>query len=112
MEPSLTPCFGENKFTISARVYLMVFAVVILLPLHPAHAQPTQKVARIGYLSSTERNDDSVRAEAIRSALREIGYIEGQSLITEYRYAAGKLNRLPDLAAELVRLKVDIIVVA
>ncbi len=55
---------------------------------------------------------ESARAEAIRLALRELGYIEGQNIATEYRYAEGKLDRLPELAAELVRLKVDIIVVA
>ena len=55
---------------------------------------------------------ESARAEGIRLALRERGYIEGQNIATEYRYAEGKLDRLPELAAELVRLKVDIIVVA
>ena len=55
---------------------------------------------------------ESARAEAIRLALRERGHIEGQNIATEYRYAEGKLDRLPELAAELVRLKVDIIVVA
>ena len=51
-------------------------------------------------------------SEAIRLALRELGYIEGQNIAIEYRYAEGKRDRLPELAAELVRLKVDIIVVA
>ena len=55
---------------------------------------------------------ESARAEAIRLALRELGYIEGQNIAIEYRYAEGKLDRFPELAAELVRLKVDIIVVA
>ncbi len=55
---------------------------------------------------------ESTRAEAIRLALRERGYIEGQNIATEYRYTEGKNDRLPELAAELVRLKVDIIVVA
>ena len=55
---------------------------------------------------------ESTRSEAIRLALRELGYIEGQNIAIEYRYAEGKRDRLPELAAELVRLKVDIIVVA
>ncbi len=55
---------------------------------------------------------ESTRAEAIRLALRELGYIEGQNIAIEYRYAEGKRDREPELAAELVRLKVDIIVVA
>ena len=55
---------------------------------------------------------ESARSEAIRLALRELGYIEGQNIAIEYRYAEGKIDRLPELAAELVRLKVDVIVVA
>ena len=55
---------------------------------------------------------ESARSEGIRLALRELGYIEGQNIAIEYRYAEGKRDRLPELAAELVRLKVDIIVVA
>ena len=75
-------------------------------------AQQPKKVFRIGYLSSFEPATESTRAEGIRLALRELGYIEGQNIATEYRYAEGKRDRIPELAAELVRLKVDIIVVA
>ena len=78
----------------------------------PADAQQPNKVPRIGYLSSFEPASESARSEAIRLALRERGYIEGQNIATEYRYAEGKRDRYPELAAELVRLKVDIIVVA
>jgi len=74
-------------------------------------AQQPKKVPRIGYLSSTDRANESTRAEAIRLALRELGHIDGQNITTEYRYAEGKGHRIPELAAELVRLKVDIIVV-
>jgi ABC-type uncharacterized transport system substrate-binding protein len=77
-----------------------------------ASAQQQKKVPRIGYLSSTNPARDSARFEAIRLALRELGYIEGQNIATEYRYTEGKQDRYPELAAELVRLKVDIIVVA
>src|SRR5215510_13440321 len=77
-----------------------------------AQAQQATKVPRIGYVSPTDAATDSARAEGIRLALRELGYIEGQNIATEYRYAEGKLDRLPDLAAELVHLKVDIILVA
>ena len=75
-------------------------------------AQQPKKVPRIGYLSPIDPTRESARAEAIRLALRELGYIEGQNIATEYRYAEGKPDRFPELAAELVRLKVDIIVVA
>ena len=77
-----------------------------------ATAQQPKKVPRIGYLSSCDPATESTRSEAIRLALRELGYIEGQNIAIEYRYAEGKLDRFPELAAELVRLKVDIIVVA
>jgi putative tryptophan/tyrosine transport system substrate-binding protein len=62
--------------------------------------------------SSADPARESARFEAIRLALRELGYVEGQDIATEYRYAEGKTDRFPELAAELVRLKVDIIVVA
>ena len=77
-----------------------------------ARAQQPKKVSRLGYLSNTDAATDSARAEGIRLALRERGYIEGQNIAMEYRHAEGKVDRAPELAAELVRLKVDIIVVA
>jgi putative ABC transport system substrate-binding protein len=80
-----------------------------------AGAQAQQpKLARIGYLSSSNPATESARSEAIRLALRELGYIEGQNIAIEYRYGGGRgnENRVAQLASELVRLKVDIIVVA
>jgi len=94
------------------------FAVILLLALlvpawfHPAAAQQPGKIPRIGYLSITDAATDSPRAEGLRLALRELGYIEGQNIAIEYRFAEGKNDRLPGLATELVRLKVDIIVAA
>ena len=83
-----------------------------LASVHLAEAQQAKKVPRIGYLSAYDAATDSARAEAIRRALRELGYIEGQNIAIEYRYAEGKRDRYPELAAELVRLQVDIIVVS
>ena len=77
-----------------------------------ATAQQPKKVSRIGYLSNTDPARESPRAEAIRLALRELGYIEGQNISIEYRYGEAKSDRVPELVAELVRLKVDIIVVS
>jgi ABC-type uncharacterized transport system substrate-binding protein len=77
-----------------------------------AEAQQLNKVPRIGYLLAGDPTSESTRFEAIRLALRERGYIEGQNIAIEYRYAEGKPGRNQELAAELVRLKVDIIVVA
>src|SRR5262249_40804103 len=70
------------------------------------------KVPRIGYLSVTDPTSDFARSEAIRVALRDLGYIEGQNIAFVYRYAAGKADRYAVLADDLVRLKVDVIVVA
>ena len=92
-------------------IRLALCALLLALPF-PARAQQPKKVPRIGYLSASDAASESARSEAIRLALRERGYIEGQNIAIEYRYAEGKLDRLPELAAELVRLKVDIIVVA
>ena len=77
-----------------------------------AKAQQPKKVPRIGYLSAVDPATDSPRAEGIRLALRELGYVEGQNIAFEYRYGEGKTGRQPELAADLVRLKVDIILVA
>ena len=77
-----------------------------------AQAQQPKKVPGIGYLSARDPASDSSRSEGILLALRELGYIEGQNIAIEYRYAEGKIDRFPELAAEMVRLKVDIIVVA
>jgi putative tryptophan/tyrosine transport system substrate-binding protein len=91
----------------SFAVCAMLFAIWL-----PAEAQQPKKVPRIGYLSNTDPASESARSEAVRLALRELGYIEGQNIATEYRYTEGKEDRRPELLAELVRLKVDIIVVA
>ena len=77
-----------------------------------AEAQQPGKVPRIGYLSATSPSVNPTRIEAFRQGLRELGYVEGKNIIIEWRYAEGNLDRLRELAAELVRLKVDLIVSA
>ena len=77
-----------------------------------AESQQAKKVTRIGYLSTFDTATDSTRFEAIRLALRELGYIEGQNIVIEHRYGEGKTDRFPELAGQLVRLKVDIIVIS
>jgi ABC-type uncharacterized transport system substrate-binding protein len=89
-----------------------ILVAVVLLALEVTAEAQQKKVPRIGVLLPSDPATDSNRSEAIRRALRELGYIEGQNIAIEYRYEAGKRDRLPELAAELVRLKVDIIVVA
>jgi putative ABC transport system substrate-binding protein len=90
---------------------LILCAMLFTLCPH-ADAQQPKKVHRIGYLSSFDPASESVRSEGIWLTLRELGYIEGRNIAIEYRYAEGKRDRFPELAAELVRLKVDIILVA
>jgi putative ABC transport system substrate-binding protein len=95
----------------SGKIFVWLLTTVLLATVSATAQQPA-KIPRIGYLSALDASGESARSEAIRLALRELGYIEGQHIATEYRYAEGKLDRLPALAAELVRLKVDIMVVA
>ncbi len=75
-------------------------------------AQQAAKAARIGYLSPTSAAADALYSEAFRQGLRALGYVEGQNIFIEARYADGRSERLSDFAAELVRLKVDVIVAA
>jgi putative tryptophan/tyrosine transport system substrate-binding protein len=107
----------SSGFSRGSTLSTLLFALnllgsMLLAPCSVAEAQQPKKVPRIGYLSPVDAATDSPRAEGIRLALRERGYIEGQNIAIEYRYAEGKNDRLPGLATELVRLKVDIIVVA
>jgi len=76
----------------------------------PAQAQQPTKIPRIGYLTAASLSAMAPRADAFRQGLRELGYVEGKNIIIEYRYAEGKLDRLPALAVDLERLKVEIIV--
>jgi putative tryptophan/tyrosine transport system substrate-binding protein len=94
-----------------AGVLSILFVAVLLAVAVIAEAQQPKKVPRLGYLSAFDPARESTRLETIRLALREFGYIEGQNIDIDYRYAEGKLDRFPELAAELVRLNVDIIVV-
>src|SRR5262245_54183898 len=90
-----------------------ILVVVVLLAVGViAEAQQPAKFPRLGYLSGSDAATDSARAEGIRLALRELGYIEGQNFAIVYRYTEGRRDRVPELAAELVRLKVDIILVS
>jgi putative ABC transport system substrate-binding protein len=86
----------------------VIIAFVILAA--AVEAQQPTKIPRIGFLSSLSPANVSARMDTFRQGLRELGYVEGKNIIIEYRYADGKLDRLPELAAELVHLKVDVIV--
>jgi putative ABC transport system substrate-binding protein len=75
-----------------------------------AHAQQPAKVARVGFLGATSTSGWESRVEAFRLSLRDLGYVEGKNIVIEFRWAEEKYDRLPDLAAELVRLEVDVLV--
>jgi putative ABC transport system substrate-binding protein len=100
----------NRKSAIQNPKWAGLFAIVLALTVGGAVAQAQQakKIARIGFLS--QDSGPTSRSEAFREGLRELGYVEGKNIAIEYRYADGKLDQLPSLAAELVRLKVDIIV--
>src|SRR5262245_14509342 len=93
----------------SGKILVWLLAAVLLANLSPAEAQQQPKVPRVGFLIASSPSATSARIEAFRQGLRELGYVEGKNIAIEYHYAEGKLDRIPDLAAELVRLKVDII---
>ncbi len=88
----------------------ILFAGALLAVAVTAEAQQPKKVARIGFLTATSPSVELARIKAFRQGLRDLGYVEGKNIVIEWRYAEGKLDRLPALAAELVRLKVDVIV--
>jgi ABC-type uncharacterized transport system substrate-binding protein len=93
-----------------AAVPSILVVVVLLAVAAIAEAQQSAKVPRIGYLTGATPAGQSARIESFRQGLRELGYVEGKNIVIEYRYAELKPDRLPVHAAELVRLKVDVIV--
>jgi putative tryptophan/tyrosine transport system substrate-binding protein len=107
-----TRCNVITKIIIRHWLSVGLGVIVLLLPVFvSAQGQQAKKVPRIGFLTAGDAARQSTPSEAIRLALSELGYIEGQNIAVEYRYAEGKRDRYAELAAELVHLKVDIIVV-
>ena len=96
---------GSQRYAVSVTVIGMLFAVCVSVG-----AQQPAKVPRIGYLTGATPEGQSSRIESFRQGLRELGYVEGKNIVVEYRYGELRPDRLPALAAELVRLKVDVIV--
>src|SRR5215475_6807588 len=92
------------------RIVIRLLLTVLLFAISPASAQQPTKVPRVGYLVAASPSAITARTESFRQGLRELGYVEGKNIVIEWRSAEGKLDRIPSLVAELVRLKVDIIV--
>ena len=92
------------------KLTVLTLCATLFVLCFPVWAQQPARIPRIGILVTSSASFISARVEAFRQRLRELGYVEGKNIVIEYRYAEGKPERLPDLAAELVRLKVDVIV--
>jgi putative ABC transport system substrate-binding protein len=106
---------AENamRHLLSKRVIRRALCAVLLALSFSAQAQQTAKIPRIGYVSgSGDANNPGPLVEAFRQGLRDLGYIEGKTILVEYRYAEAKGNRIPGIVAELVQLKVDVVVAA
>src|SRR6478672_11203949 len=93
-----------------ARIGWLLVCCLQLALIGVAAAQPTRKVARIGYLAAVSATADAPRLESFRKELRELGYVEGQNLLIDYRHLDRDFDRLPALAAELVGGKIDVLV--
>ena len=104
-------CRSVFKLISDLRFLISGLCAVLLALSVPAEAQQAKKVPRIGYLSPSSLSVSSPYRDAFQQGLRGLGYVEGKNIVVEYRSAEGKLDRVPDLVAELVGLKVDVIVV-
>src|SRR5690349_11526501 len=94
---------------IKIRVFLFLLIIVLRIAGF-ADAQQSAKVPRIGFLAGGSRSGDSLLIDAFWQRMKKLGYVEGKNITAEYRYAEGATERLPDFAAELVRLNIDVIV--
>jgi putative tryptophan/tyrosine transport system substrate-binding protein len=102
---------GEGKVnSVHKKIIRLALCALLFAQSIPARAQQPAKIPRIGFLIGSSASVYATRVEAFRRRLRELGYVEGKNLVIEYRYAEGKRERLSELAAELVGLKVDVIV--
>jgi len=90
---------------------LFCLLITLLLITGSVHAQQPQKIPRLGYLSYGSVEIDKSLLAAFQQGLRELGYLEGKNIVIEQRYAAGQSDKLPELVAEFVRVKADVIVV-
>jgi putative ABC transport system substrate-binding protein len=92
------------------KILVCLLSTALLLTGAFAEAQQVRKVARIGFLDVNFPSTNADRYEAFRRGLRELGYVEGENIVIDHRYAEGKLDHVPELAAELVREKIDLLV--
>ena len=101
---------SRQKKDMKTKITVLALCVMLFALCFPVQAQQAKKVPRIGYLALGTLSP--YRADAFRQGLRQLGYVEGKNIVIEERNADGKLDRLNEVAAELIRLKVDVIVTA
>ena len=101
---------ASEKHRMKKKITVLTLCTLLFALCMSAEAQQPKKIPLIGYLSPSDPGSEASRSESIRQALRERGYIEGKNIAIEYRYSEGKVDRFSELAAELVHLKVDVIV--
>ena len=97
----------RNKLSIGVALGVLLFALCV-----PVHAQQSAKIFRIGFLDPSTASGMAVLIDAFRQELNKLGWMERKNISIDYRFAEQKLDRLPELAAELVRMKVDLIAVS
>jgi putative ABC transport system substrate-binding protein len=98
----------DRKKDMKKKITVLTLCAMLFALCLPVEAQQPTKIPRIGYVSGIDANNPNT--EAFRQGLRDLGYIEGKNILIEYRYAEGKLDRVPGLVAEVVQLKVDVVV--
>src|SRR5262247_2963707 len=101
---------SDGSAPVNKRLLVSFVAILLIGVVQTVGAQQPKKIPRIGLLFTNFPSTNVAREEAFRQGLRDLGYVEGKNIFIEYRYAEGKQDRFPGLAAELVRLKVDVIV--
>jgi putative tryptophan/tyrosine transport system substrate-binding protein len=101
----------RRKF-IHRKIFFLALCSLLLAPCSAVDAQQSKKIFRIGFLDSSTASGSAVLLEAFRQELSKLGWVERKNITFEYRFAEQKNERLPELAADLVRLKVDLIVVS
>jgi putative ABC transport system substrate-binding protein len=94
----------------SKQIFVWLLATFLLTTVYRAEAQQPKKIPRVEFLAVLPSQAIATRVEALRQGLRDLGYVEGGNIAFEWRYADGKVDRVPELATELVRLKVEVIV--
>jgi putative tryptophan/tyrosine transport system substrate-binding protein len=102
----------QRKKDIKKKIIFLALCSLLLAPCSAAEAQQTGKIPRIGYLDGSTASGSALLVDVFRQELNKLGWTDGKNIAIEYRFAEQKNERLPDLAADLIRLKVDLIVVA